>query len=231
MPNVGGTLVYRWGNTGINNEFAFKREGIMDVKEENKLQKITKSPYEKIPVKFNFINNLGALEQVLSYTSTCINTSTGVSTKATIINTDSILAGGTVVSVVVQAGTIGEKHKITVTATTNFGNILEYDCILDVADDLTSSFRKQSGEKKVIQNDFTPVLGTGDSINTFVVSATKMSDGTTASITSFSTKSSPYILTTVSSGISREKYHIRIRIVSTLGYQYEKSVVMEVEDI
>lgn len=88
----------------------------------------TKQPAEKEQLTVNFAKRLALSETVSSGTVTSILVSTGASTTSTIIS--SVVASGTNITFYVQAGSNGETHQITITATTSNSQILEEDLTL-----------------------------------------------------------------------------------------------------
>lgn len=80
--------------------------------------RISKQPYEEFPISVTFAPELAEGETVVSAELACKRESDGADTLATIVNGAAVVASP-LVTVKVRAGATGERHVITVKATTS----------------------------------------------------------------------------------------------------------------
>lgn len=192
---------------------------------------LQKKIYEKIPVSIDFSPDLGTGETVSSFVVTCINIATGADSSSTIILSSTLATP--IVTLVVQAGTTGEKHHIQVLATTNFTSSYDKDFILEIVDTTEGTFIKQPSDAHVIANYFTNMLATGETIYTHTVTAIKKSDSSDATSTIIygANIDGSKILIGVRSGADGEAYQIVAKIVTSLGYQWQLDSIMMVREL
>jgi len=192
---------------------------------------IVKSPTEKFPVKFNYSVDLLSSEIIISKVLTCVNSATGVTSKATIIDSETIVSQE--VNIVLKAGTEGDEHSIQCIATTNLGNVYDRDLLLMVQTVVTDAFSKQPSDAFLFDVDFTRRLETGDTIASGAVLATRESDGTDVSATVAPSVEviTPKIGVHVTAGSDGETYLLGVRATTVAGYIYEKALRMSVQEV
>jgi hypothetical protein len=192
---------------------------------------IVKSPIEKFQIHFNFSNDLLSSETIISQVLTCVNAATGVSSKTTIVDSETINSPD--VDVVLKAGTEGDEHSIQCVATTSLGNVYDRDLLLMVQTVVTDTFSKQPSDAFIFDVDFTRRLETGDTIASGAVLATKESDGTDVSATVAPSVEviTPKIGVHVAVGSDGETYLLGVRGTTAAGYVYEKSLRMNVQEL
>jgi hypothetical protein len=101
---------------------------------------------------------------------------------------------------------------------------------------MDGTFTKQPAEAYSMTVDFSPRLGTGESISTTTVAATKVSDGTTATTTvieSGSVSSASGVVTVpVKAGTDGEDYRIKVTVVtnSSPAATHEADILMRVRE-
>lgn len=192
---------------------------------------ITKSPIEKFPIAFNFSTDLLASETISTKTVTCVNSATGVTSKTTIIDSESIVSPEVVI--VVKAGTEGDEHSIQCLVTTSLGNTFQRDLLLMVQTVVDDSFSKQPGDSFLFDVDFTRRLETGDTVSTATCLATKESDGTDVSSTVAPTVEviTPKVGVHVAVGTDGKTYLLGVRATTVAAYVYEKNVRMSVQEL
>lgn len=189
---------------------------------------VQKKTYDKFPVDVHFSHNLVANETVSSAIVTCINTETGVDSSSEIIHSTSTV-GTMTVRVVIKAGINGDKHKITVKATTNLLNIYEKEFIVEIIDTVDNVFAKQPSEIFIIAADFTNMPIT-DTLATWSVTATKTSDGTasTGTVILADGLDGLKILIGIQAGTDGDEHLIATKVVTTLGYQFQIDALMKI---
>jgi len=193
---------------------------------------INKHPYEKFPVYADFYINLDSNETLSSYSLVCINLQTGTGSKSTVVDSDSI--DGTKVRIVLKADAPQGDHKITAKVKTSNDNDYEIDIIIKIKDTTgkVDRFTKQVSEEFVVITDFSNDLASGETISSSEVSAIRLSDGSdlTSNIIEFSQKSSKKILVGVMNGTDGELYRITIKVQTSLGYKFQKNLIMKVQE-
>ena len=193
---------------------------------------IDKKPYEKFPVKFNFSNDLDALEVITAHTILCVNAVTGADTLATIIASDSLSSPDVIA--VLQNGSLGDKHKITVRVNTSMGNDYEKDVILEVGERMEGVFTKQPNDTFLIAADFSNVMDGTDTLSSQSVTAKRKSDGVFVTneiiYASGIEGGKPQVLIGVTDGIDKEIYRIVTQVVTTAGYKMESEILMTVQE-
>lgn len=194
---------------------------------------INKHSYEKFPVYADFYINLDKNETLSSHSLSCINLQTGASSKSVIVDSDSI--DGTKIKAILKADAPNGDHKITAKTTTSNDNNYEIDIIVRIRDTAgkIDRFTKQVSEEFVITTDFANDLGAAETISSIDVSAIRLSDGgdLTSSVIEFSQKSSKKVLVGVQNGVDNELYRIVIKIQTSLGYKFQKNILMKVREI
>lgn len=194
---------------------------------------INKHSYEKFPIYADFYINLDSNETLSSYSLGCINLQTGANSKSAIVDSDSI--AGTKVKVVLKADSAEGDHKITAKVTTSNDNNYEIDVIVRIKSTTgkVDRFTKQVSEEFIIVTDFTNDLGSGETISSVAVTAIRLSDGSdlTSSIIELSQKSSKKVLVGVQNGEDGELYRIVVKIQTSLGYKFQKNILMKVKEI
>jgi hypothetical protein len=199
------------------------------------MDKITKSPSEYFPIAVNFANDLTSGENLDSYTLTCIDISSGESSSATVIATSSI--SGNVVTVVVQAGSIDDLHKITVKGTSDLGNVFEKDIYLEIKKVIAGEFTKQASDEFSIKVDFwEDIIPIGSEQGVSVSAEVLDEDGVDQAATMFS--DDPFLdgefTETVYLGIqagSAGLYEIHVVVTTTSGYIFDIYVRMRIEEM
>src|SRR3972149_10610096 len=137
------------------------------------MDNITKSSIEKFPVHFNFSTDFLDGEIISYKTLTCVNSATGVSSVASIIDSETINSPD--VDVVLKGGIEGEEHSIQCVITSNLGNVYQRDLFLRIATIVTDGFNKQPADRLLFDVDFTRRLGRGDTVASGPVLATQES--------------------------------------------------------
>jgi len=191
---------------------------------------ITKSPIEKFPVKFNFSTDFIGGETITTRTITCVSAATGVSSAATIIDSEATVDSDVVV--VLKAGTEGDEHNIQCVVFTSKGNRYQRDLLLMIQTVVTDTFNKQPDDTFSFDLDFSRRLEAGDTLASVVGAATKEADGSDVSGTMipFTEIISPKVGVRVTVGLDGETYLLAIRGTSTAGYVYEKIIRMNVQE-
>ena len=191
---------------------------------------ITKSPIEKFPVKFNFSTDFIGGETITTRTITCVSAATGVSSAATIIDSEATVDSDVVV--VLKAGTEGDEHNIQCVVFTSKGNRYQRDLLLMIQTVVTDTFNKQPDDTFSFDLDFSRRLEAGDTLASVVGAATKEADGSDVSGTMipFTEIISPKVGVRVAVGLDGETYLLAIRGTSAVGYVYEKIFRMNVQE-
>lgn len=194
------------------------------------MDNLIKSPVEKFPVYFNFSSDMLSSESISTKTVTCINSSTGVTSKTTIIDSETI--SDQEVIVVLKSGTEGQEHSIQCAITTSLGNIYQRDLLLVIQTVVDDSFSKQPSDAFMYEVDFTRRLESGDTVASGVVLATKESDGTdvSASVAPSVETLTPKLGVHVAAGTDGETYLLGTRATTAAGYVYEKNIRMNVQE-
>lgn len=195
------------------------------------METLIKSPIEKYPIRFNYSVDFIPGELITNLTLTCVNAATGVSTKTTII--DSETNSSPEIVVVLKAGTEGDEHHIQSVITTNLGNSYQRDLLLAIQTVVSDSFGKQPSDRVLFDVDFTRRLETGDTVFSGSVLATKESDGSDVSATVIPLVEvlSPRVGVHTAAGDDLETYLLGVRATTNAGYVYEKPVRMNVQEI
>jgi len=195
------------------------------------LDTLTKSPIEKFPIHFNFSVDLLTGETISTKTVTCVNASTGISSKTVIIDSEAIASPE--ITIVVKAGTEGDEHSIQCLVTTSLGNTFQRDLLLMIQTVVDDSFSKQPEDAFLFDVDFTRRLETGDTIASGACLATKESDGSDVSATVAPSVEviTPKIGVHVAAGSDGETYLLGVRGTTAAGYVYEKNVRMSVQEL
>lgn len=197
-------------------------------------QWLTKLPYEEFPRRFTFGQEMVADEEVILRTVTCVNLATGEDTKADIIYDEE--TDGTVIIIKIRRGVLGETHKITVKIQTSLDNVLEQELFLEIIRPDNDIFPKQPSEEFSIANNFVDDLEEGDHIVSNVVAAIKLLDASDATDVVIKgsgldvEKHETHLHLGVMSGVDGEVYDLSSRVVTFLGYKYEKIITMILED-
>lgn len=190
-----------------------------------------KTSYEKYPIVFNFLNNLKIYgETVTGKAVSCVDTSTGASSKSTIVVSESISSPK--ITLVVDSGTTNTTHKITVTAITSGGNSYTKYLLLVISNNHIDKFYKTPTSQFLISNDFEDDLESGDTLLLSVITAQNTSNGvdaTSSVIESWSIEGSK-VLVGVMGGSVGIDYRIAIKVTTNLGYKYQKDVLMRVRN-
>ena len=194
------------------------------------MDSIIKSPIEKFPVKFSFSTDFITGETITTRTITCVSAATGVSSAATIIDSEATVDSDVVV--VLKAGTEGDEHNIQCVIFTSKGNRYQRDLLLMIQSVVTDSFDKQPDDTFSFDLDFSRRLESGDTLASVAVVATKESDGSDVSSTvaPFSEVISPKAGIRVAVGLDGETYLVAVRGTSTAGYVYEKIFRLNVQE-
>ena len=195
------------------------------------MDNITKSPIEKFPVHFNFSTDFLEGELISYKALTCVNSATGVSSVASIIDSETINSPD--VDVVLKGGTEGEEHLIQCVITSNLGNIYQRDLLLIIATVVTDGFNKQPADRLLFDVDYSRRLDTGENLFIGSCLATKESDGTdvSASIVTLVETITPRVGVHVAAGSDGETYLLGVRGTTVAGYTYEKNIRMNVQEI
>jgi len=192
------------------------------------MDNITKSPIEKFPIYFNFSSDMIVGETISTKTLTCVNSATGVTSKATIVDSETIASPD--VKVVVKAGTEDDEHSLQCVVVTSNGNTYQRDLLLYVRSLVDDSFTKQPADAFLFDVDFTRRLESGDTVASAAVSAIKESDGSAASVYNTASVVSPKIGVPVYGGINGYTYRFGVRGTTNMGYIYEKFIRMNVQE-
>mgnify|MGYP001561477396 CR=1 FL=1 len=217
---------------------------------------MNKKEYEEFLITIDFGDRFGILESISSFSVVCINLHTGNDESDSILFTeDSVYQdtdigygeeryGGlpdnseSSVTFGIKNGVVGNKYKVTVKATTNIGNLIEEDILLEIVECVEGYMQKQPSEKFSILMDFTNRLNDedvryDDIIATHDITVIRKSDGVvvTGSIVFGSAlEGVEKVKVGVQGGINNEKYQIVNRIVSVQGYKYQMDVLMSVRE-
>jgi len=194
------------------------------------LDTIIKSPIERFPIKFNFAVDLITGETIITRTITCVSAASGVSSAATIIDSEATVDAD--VAVVLKAGTEGDEHNVQCVIFTSKGNRYQRDLLLMIQAVVTDSFDKQPDDTFSFDLDFSRRLESGDTLATVAVIATKESDGSdvSATVAPFSEVISPKAGIRVAVGLDGETYLVAVQGTSTAGYVYEKIFRLNVQE-
>ena len=194
------------------------------------MDSIIKSPIEKFPVKFSFSTDFITGETITTRTITCVSAATGVSSAATIIDSEATVDSDVVV--VLKAGTEGDEHNIQCVVFTSKGNRYQRDLLLMIQTVVTDTFNKQPDDTFSFSVSFSRRLESGDTLATVAVIATKESDGSdvSATVAPFSEVISPKAGIRVAVGLDGETYLVGVQGTSTAGYVYEKIFRMTVQE-
>lgn len=194
---------------------------------------IAKYSYEKFPIYADFYINLDKNETVEYYTIACINRQNGVNSKSLVVDSDSI--EDTKVKIVLKDGNDVNDHKITVKARTNSDNEYEIDIPVKItnARERSDRFNKQASEEFIITTDFSNDLATDETLLSSTVYAFRLSDGSnyTNSVIELTQRSSKKMLVGVTGGAGGELYRIEVKVVTSYGYQFQKNILMKVQEI
>jgi hypothetical protein len=149
----------------------------------------------------------------------------------TIIDSEAIASPE--VNLVIKAGTEGYEYSIQCIVTTSLGNSFQRDLLLMVQTVVDDAFSKQPSDAFLFDVDFTRRLGTGDTVASGAVLATKESDGTDVSATVAPSVEviTPKIGVHVAAGSDGKTYLLGVRATTVAGYVYEKNVRMSVQEI
>ena len=191
---------------------------------------LIKSPIERFPIKFNFSVDLITGETITTRTITCVSAASGVSSAATIIDSEATVDADVIV--VLKAGTEGDEHNIQCVVFTSKGNRYQRDLLLMIQTVVTDTFNKQPDDTFSFDLDFSRRLESGDTLATVAVIATKESDGSdvSATVAPFSEVISPKAGIRVAVGLDGETYLVAVQGTSTAGYVYEKIFRMTVQE-
>lgn len=218
---------------------------------------LIKKQFEQFLITVNFGNRFEIVESIASYTLTGIKLSSGEDKSLDIFFfEDTVYQGtdiaygegryggipdneGVSVTFGIKDGESNTNYKITVTATTNLGNIYEEDLILQIKDTHDYDFIKQPSERFVVEMDFTHTLNKydiryDDTIQSQAVTATKTSDSTSATgtiIHASGIDDETKVNVVPKSGVGGEIYQITTKIVTAQGYQYQMDVLMECKEL
>jgi len=192
---------------------------------------ISKSPNEKFPITFGFSSDLAPGETIASVVVTCVNEATGLSSATDIIDSNTITSSN--VAVVIKGGAEGEEHAIQCIATTSFGNNYDRDVKLAVLIDVDASFNKQPGDTFLFDVDFSNRLRSGETVVSAVFAAIQESDGASVygTIVLAPVIVSPKVGVPVMLGADGETYRIGVLGITSLGYQHEKFVRMNLVEL
>lgn len=192
------------------------------------MDKITKKPFAKFPVYINFAPDLDSGEAVVAYTVLCVNTATQQDSKANIVHADSLTSPK--VYIVLKGGGIGETHRLTIKATTDYDNVFEKEVFVLITDPRTGSFDKRALDEFTIAANFSNDLETGEVITSKWVTATKLADGSDATLTVIegSIVDGNKVLVGVMGGLVRSAYKLTVQIVTSNTFQYQQDIVMRV---
>lgn len=199
------------------------------------MNRLSKLPYEEFPRTFTFAQEMVADETIILRSVVCVNLATGADTKAAIVSAET--TSGTKIILNLKGGVLGEIHKITVKIQTSLDNFLETELLLEIRRPDDDFFFKQMSEEFSIANNFADDLEAGDFIVTNTVSATKMQDNSdaTAIIIKGSgldvAKHETHLKLGVMSGQEGEYYELSIKVVTSLGWKYEKQLEMILRDL
>jgi hypothetical protein len=196
------------------------------------LDSIIKSPIEKFPIHFNFSVDLLVGETLALAVVTCVNSATGISSKSTIVSSESVLQQEVVI--VVEAGTEGNEHSIQCSVMSGLGNDFQRDLLLVIQTVIDDSFDKQPSEAFMYEVDFANRLETGDTAISAATLATKESDGSDVSATvtpAMNEVLTPKVGVPVAAGTDGKTYLLGTRATTLAGYVYEKNIRMTVKEI
>lgn len=96
-----------------------------------------------------------------------------------------------------------------------------------------NEFKKQPSEKYPISLDFTNILGEGESISTLYVTATNLSDNEVATTTVIDSSLIDGLIckAIVKDGVSKSRYKITFKIITSSSNVYEDDIFMYVKEI
>lgn len=217
---------------------------------------ITKKEYEEFLIILDFKDRLEILETIASFSVVCINLCTNIDESSTMLFfEDSVYQavdvaygegryGGipdnlsflTIFGI--KNGVLGNKYKITVKATTNLGNLIEEDIVLEIVERIDGYMQKQPSEKFSILMDFTSRLNNvdiryDDIISTQSITMIRKSDGvdvTGSIIFGSALEGTEKVKVGVQGGSNNEDYHLVDKIVTVGGYKYQMDALLSVDE-
>lgn len=196
------------------------------------MESIIKSPIERFPIWFHFSVDMLPGETLSSAVVTCVDAATGVSSKITIIDAESLLTQR--VMIVVKAGTEGDEHLIQCSVTSGLGNNFQRDLLLSIQTVVDDSFSKQPSDSFMYEVDFANRLETGDTVISAATLATRESDGVDVSATVTPAANeilTPKVGVSVAAGTDGETYRLGTRATTAAAYVYEKNIRMTAQEI
>jgi len=192
---------------------------------------IIKNSLEYFPIRANFGNDLVLGETVTGLAVSCINSDTGISSLASMIDWESPSSPEIIMGL--KGGVDQEHHIITVLATTSLGNEYPREIHVFIYDGIQDTFSKKSTGILTFLADLTKEIESGDSVASYTVTATQVSTqlDATSAVVSGSSRSSAKVYVGVTGGVALEDYDITVRMTTSYGYKYTRVVRMSVRDI
>ena len=217
---------------------------------------ITKKEDEEFLIIIDFEDSFEILESIISFSVVCINLCTGIDESASLIFLeDSVYQapdvaygegryGGIPDNLLfltvfgIKNGVLGNKYKITVKATTNLGNLIEEDIVLEVIECIDGYMQKQPSEKVSILMDFTNRLNNvdvryDDTISTQSITVIRKSDGvdvTNSIVFGSALEGTEKVKVGVQGGSDNENYQMVNKIVSVAGYKYQIDALLSMDE-
>ena len=217
---------------------------------------VKKKEYEEFLIIINFEDRLEILETIASFSVICVNLCTGIDESSSLLFfEDSVYQavdvaygegryGGIPDNLLfstifgIKSGVLGNKYKITVKATTNLGNLVEEDIVLEVVERIDGYMQKQPSEKFSILIDFTNKLNNvdikyDDTISIQSITVIRKSDGVdvTGSIVFGSAlEGTEKVKVGVQGGSDNGDYQMVNKIVSVAGYKYQVDALLSVNE-
>jgi hypothetical protein len=140
---------------------------------------VFKLPAERFPVAFNLSSSLGLGEIISSVDYGVVHADTGAESNGLVASFVANSASTILSATLAGFGSMGERYKFTMRATTSFGNHIERDLLIRIEDELvlTRKISRQFFEQRmVIENDFANDLINGQTITSAVVFVSNLSD-------------------------------------------------------
>ena len=201
---------------------------------------VFKLPAERFSIQFNLTSSLGAGEVISSVDYGVINTETGTQSNGLVSafisnSTDNILT-----ATLAGVGRQGERLKLTVRATTSFGNHIERDLLIRIEDPFVAvrKVRRQFFEQRMIlENDFSNDLVGTETISSAVVFVSNLTDNKSLFVNSeFVTAiSGSTVRVQTISPVSIQKTRdatllVEIQATTSLLNVFQKNVILETRE-
>lgn len=143
---------------------------------------IEKTPYDQIEITVFFDGDLDPTESLVSHTVTSINLDTGVESTATLIAADEL--SGQQVNLVLKTGqSLGENHKITISAIADTATTIEKEVFVNVAHVIAGHFEKQPIDNFLVKLDFSNLMELTETLDNSSISITGIDTSDASDVT------------------------------------------------